>query len=690
MWKRFVAKLMAVVLCVSALSLQDDQAFTVSAKTGTKNKMPSGDFESAETQNWLHDMADFFLDYTDVNNRYWAGVIAGGVASSINDGHIMEGVLLGSVLQKDAAYYQQPTKIYDKVAESYKSDVSSAPTSTPGYYYYQGSTTNNTSSTTNNYKVFQDMSNYTTNNYNYQWYNPITNNYNYTNNYQYSYEYNTYYYNQTINNYQYDYYYIDNSTHVTYYIVQTDTSTNQQEDYIYDMYYQLPDGRNSYTLQEADVWGSYLLYNSSRYNLVAEDDGKTLGLWHFDGDLEDSSYWKNGVGSSTNLQYSTGAFDSGKYVGAALTLPLNNCSFDSSSPFTLEWREYFPSSLFTTHIYSYVLLDGYRYVDSGIQKDEFAHYALVYNGVEYSFYVNGVKMPVSERQPYIYSSGYYRIYTNNSLPAGFNILNDSLTINFPYLITSYMADDSSGNNPRSYSYTPLHQNSVIDEMRLSKGVLYTENFAPPSQPFDTNKVLVLPENVEDNTILFYTEYDYDGYRLGGVRPTYPEDGYIYVYVEDDVVQSTQQYQTDKWVDIESFMYEDGQLIDLQGYNIADKKLTEPEDPNPDEGGSGNEGPGTGDDDPSGDEEGGFSWSALIEGITKLFGSILNLVGKLVGAFADLVNGLFDALGIFTDFSDGYSNFLTAAFPFIPPEVWNLVKAGILAMIIVGVIKLIRG
>lgn len=680
MWKRFLAKLMAVVLCVSALSLQETQTLTVSAKTGTRNKMPSADFETQESKNWFSNMVDAFKDDIKKEQLYWAGVIAGGVASSINDGHIMEGVLLGSVLQKDAAYYQQPTKIYDKVAGSYKDDVSSASTSSPGYYYYQGSTTNNTSSTTNNYKVFNDMSNYTTNNYNYQWYNPITNNYNYTNNYQYSYEYNTYYYNQTINNYQYDYYYIDNSTHVTYYIVQTDTSTNQQEDYVYDMYYQLPDGRNSYTLQEADVWGSYLLYNSSRYNLVAEDDGKTLGLWHFDGDLEDSSYWKNNVGSSTALQYSNGAFGSGKLISKNVKLPLNNCSFDKSSSFTLEWREYhvsltddYKSGDVNYYFENYILLDGYHYCSAGWRYGEFAHYALTYDGSNYSFYENGVMLPV-----YTFSGSSLK---SNTWPAGINFTNDYIQIlygNSLYQDLTYVK-----------SYAPNHVNSIVDEMRLSKGVLYTENFAPPSQPFDTNKVLVLPEDVADNTILFYTGYDYDSYRLGGVRPTYPVDGYIYVYVEDDVVQSTQQYQTDKWVEIESFLYKDGELINLKDYSLADHKVTEPEDPNPDEGGSSNEGPGTG-DDPSGDEEGGFSWSSLIEGITKLFGSILNLVGKLVGAFADLVNGLFDALGIFTDFSDGYSNFLTAAFPFIPPEVWNLVKAGILAMIIVGVIKLIRG
>ena len=80
MWKRFVAKLMAVVLCVSALSLQDIQVLTVSAKTGTRNKMPSADFETQESKSWFSEMVDAFKNDLKKEQLYWAGVIAGGVA----------------------------------------------------------------------------------------------------------------------------------------------------------------------------------------------------------------------------------------------------------------------------------------------------------------------------------------------------------------------------------------------------------------------------------------------------------------------------------------------------------------------------------------------------------------------------------------------------------------------------------
>lgn len=130
-------------------------------------------------------------------------------------------------------------------------------------------------------------------------YSPITNSYTTYNSVSYNNNYNTY--NFVTN--EYNYYITNNYTYVSYYI--TNNYTN--EDSYYEIYYEMPDGRNSYTLEKEDIWGEYLIYDIVTYDKVAEDDGKTLALYHFNGDTKDYSYWNN-----DNFPLASGSFSSGK------------------------------------------------------------------------------------------------------------------------------------------------------------------------------------------------------------------------------------------------------------------------------------------------------------------------------------------------------------------------------------------
>ena len=173
-------------------------------------------------------------------------------------------------------------------------------------YIYRGGNTS-ASNTTNNYRVFKDYTttNNNTTNYRYDFYNPVTKTYNTVNNFKYNTTNNTYNYTtyNTTNNYTTNYYIQDNSTHITYYIVEEDKSTGAVFESYHEVYFKLPDGRNSYTLKKEDIWGQYFIYDYSKYQSVPEDDGKTLGLWHLDGNLKDSSYHGNTSGSSYSTTY---------------------------------------------------------------------------------------------------------------------------------------------------------------------------------------------------------------------------------------------------------------------------------------------------------------------------------------------------------------------------------------------------
>lgn len=623
------------------------------------------------SEEWFDEMIQSFKDWQDNNNA----AAAGAVASAINGDNFLLGAEIGYLLNKDVNYYHQPTKIFDKVNSAYK-DTSSS-TSLPNCQYsYEGG---DDFSTTNNYRVFQDNSDYSTNTYNYQWYNPITQNYNYTDNFYYNYDYDTFYYQTTTNNYQYDYYYIDNSTHVTYYIVETDTETGEENDYQYDIYYELPDGRNSYNLEKEDVWGTYFIYDVVNYKSVAEDDGTTLGLWHFDGNTNDSSYWNNDAGISSAIQYSTGVFDSGKYMpedtSVTLELPLGNSSFDSSEPFTLEWIEYHPG--YSVSGYNYFeahrcfLMPSDMMYDNVIQFNTWVYYALVFDGTEYSLFVNGVEAVLSANTPTYHGS--------SSLYCGFDIKDSGIVI-YPYQFVL-----KSGTS--LYHGVRYHYGSTIDEMRLSKGVLYDSNYVPSAEPFTTNNVLVLPDNIKDSDILLYSNYETTDFRIGGVRQTYPTNGSVFIVLDDnDIVTSVQQYQVNQWVEVEARVYVNGETQTLKGYDMASFKLAAPSVPDDDSDSSVSSGNGASDSD----DGSGEGVTAIIDAIGDVFDTVLKIIGNFISMFTEMIDSVLDMLSLFTNFSDGFSNFLGATFSFIPSEVWTVIGSGITLMILAGLIKMWKG
>ena len=311
-------------------------------------------------------------------------------------GGALGGTLAGSLLNSDLDWY----------ANSSESGKNTVHTSSSGavhggggksfdvsYQYNKGvSTTQNPSNPTQNptnYNTTKNMSIYnenktwntTTNNYDYtyNWYNPITNTYNTTNEYTYNTTYNTYNYvthNYDItNNYNYttNYYIQDNRTYVSYYIINVCEETGEEERNYVEMYYELPDGRNSLYLTVDDIKGQYFPSNYSKYISVAEDDGTTLGLWHLDGDLKDSSYHGNTAGSAYNNVYTDGLYSNGKKFSDSLSdyLDLKLDKIELPSSWTLEWLEYVPSMgadvSYTDDISSLPTFGntGYSYYDKG-------------------------------------------------------------------------------------------------------------------------------------------------------------------------------------------------------------------------------------------------------------------------------------------------------------------------------------
>lgn len=431
----------------------------------------------------------------------------------------------------------------------------------PKQYYTSpsagGSGTSYNGGTTSYYSVMNTQNN----TLNFTTYNQITNNYtqnNYTyNNYTYNNEYNYYTYNIENHNY----YVTNNYTYVTVVYPDGTKDENGNDNYeSVDIYYKLPDGRNSYDLKADEIFGTYLTYNVTGCERVVEDDGVTLGLWHLDNSQINSAYcqdypypfrdlkfvtiddvWGSGISFSYYLTYNFN-FD-GKYGSALPKFNKIETAWNISEPFTLEYRLFINDRCVNVDHYYHFGNDKAR-----IPTNQWVSVAVTYDGSLFRFYLNG-KLECSN------SSWSF-------LPVGLRY-------------TKCIA----GSCVVGYDIT-------LDELRLSKGILYEKNYVARQQPFDTNSVLVRPENPAENDIVIMSNVPISTYRIGGVRPTYPVTGSTFIYLENDVVQSIQQYQGDGWVLVDAFIWQDGEWKNLLKYNFADLKFEEPDEPapSPDPGG----------------------------------------------------------------------------------------------------------
>lgn len=565
---------------------------------------------------------------------YKVGEIAG---SSI--GGPVGGVVLGTLASKGANYF-----------------VNASSTGVEGnttYNIMNGNIYNiNDSFNTTNYYDYYDYSyNDNSQTWNYNFYNPINNNYNTTNEFYYNPEYSTYYYNtyqgDTITNN----YVTDNTTYVSYYIVEKSADEIISQQY-FEIYFKLPDGRNSFNLSKEDIWGQYALSNYSSYVNVAEDDGITLGLWHLDGDLKDSSYWNNSTGSSYTATYNDARFEGGKYLknaGDYFTLKLDKATLPST--WTLEWFEFTPQktdpsltdsfdkagswsekvrynplytkgldsngvyvppsaspgmidrtreAYYTRTFYKYTGTSGLSDVDiygSSIYGS-INHYAIVCSGGKYFYYANGNKVECDVSDPtasYLgdgvsVSTSSIKFYTGSRYTSPVDKWTD-----YEYKDMA-VGQSQVGTNPSSSNFTKAnyhifdHENrhyryryctyfnyeSIIDEVRLSKGAIYSDNFTPTNQVYTTNTVLVTPSDPEKNEISFKSSRELGTVRVGGARPTYPDNNSVYISLDDDsIVKSIQQYQDNGWYNIDAALYDGTKWITLLGYDLSTLQLRKP-------------------------------------------------------------------------------------------------------------------
>ena len=370
----------------------------------------------------------------------------------------------------------------------------------------------------------------------------ITNNsYNITN-IEYSPVYNVYKLTTNVTNY----YVTNNYTYVT--VIHQDDATG--ETIKQDLYYELPDGRNSFNLSAEDVFGEYFIYNISNYDEILEDDGVTTALFHLDGNLLDSS----GSNVGSYLLPAQTSFDSGVFGQALIqrcssavnrTLGTRNITFN-----TLEYWAYYSDIVYSSDGSVEYYSDVYPTNLVRIENDVKTYYRVPSNTW---CHIAFVRDNVDTDSFHYYLNGFYQGIVNTY-----------------WQLTNNVYDNISGG---SLAYSSVFG---IDELRFSRNYLYSDMFVPQTQPFDTNSVLVLPDvsTVNANDIFVKSNVPVSNFRVGGVRPTYPIDGFVYLYLENDVVKDVQQYQDNGWYSVDAVIYNDEQWVNLDNYNLSNYVLDE--------------------------------------------------------------------------------------------------------------------
>lgn len=395
---------------------------------------------------------------------------------------------------------------------------------------------------------------------------------------------------------------------------------------------------------------------------------------------------------------------------------------------------------------------------------------------------------------YVLADFSYDSYKNQWISMRITIANGKLY----YFVNGDLVGSGSFTKPTADKFYIKSSGTVyLDELRVTTGSLSsTSAYTPSNAPYDTNKVLALPDDLAANTIYVQHNIPVVNHRIGGVRPSNPETGYFYIPLhEDNAGGQPQLYDGSNWVNVTAMVYDGSSLKNALGYVFSpvgespdvdiDAKPERPEKPGEavdpekceheweetdrteptcilagsveyacskcektkteilpklghtwevkqsvqtsydetgniqtqgftiyrcsvcgeeykDTDGTGPPGAPSGGDGSG--EEGETIWDKLgnllgsgLGGILKmaeaviggLLDALVSLVDMITGKLADVVAAVMQIFQEVPQLFSGFLGFLSAVFPFVPPEIMLLLTFGIAAVVFVGIIKAIR-
>lgn len=296
-----------------------------------------------------------------------------------------------------------------------------------------------------------------------------------------------YTWNSTTNNYEFNSYSYTYQYHIDYTSV-TYIGTTQEYDETYEFYYQLPDGRSSADLTAEDLEQLSLVFHDVVNYARSADDVNQRVLYHFDGNVEDSSYWSYASSFSWKKGASLTYMDEGTFGGSlyldetehqfTINLPGN----DAAADWTLQFRYYQSHTAAPAQ-------DSYLAVGENT--------LLQFTGAQYLNKAGSLICATSvgtwNELCLMRQAGTVYIYVNGVYYGSEACDYSQPTITFHF-----------GSEQQTFK--------KLDELRFTKGAVYTpgENYTPSSVPYDSNLTLILPDGeipVADEVMVFVPSTD---------------------------------------------------------------------------------------------------------------------------------------------------------------------------------------
>lgn len=435
------------------------------------------------------------------------------------------------------------------------------------------------------------------------------------------------------------------------------------------------------------TWGLYLeLYTPYARSLSISNISVRPVSWQtVDGEQFESADFEFSSGAGYTFVDTQTPFNAALYLDglahqAWFTLP--DDSLSTGSDFTFSYRYYNELSTNTSASYFcigrnqsvfnnfiYVKFDGYRITEFGTYDSSSVSQSM------------SVTIPAGQWNTITLTrSGISLMLFLNGIQIGFVQDTSGITLAADYIELNLAAD----NNVK-----------YIDEVLFASQTLYSENHVPRLIPWDTTNILVLPDVMHDS-IAVQATLPITGHRIGGVRPTFPEEGMVWMMVEGDFITMIQIYNGYMWVQVNGAVYYQGHWYQLENFNIhialddidipPGTDIVDPNKPGGSGSGSGSGGSGGGWLDSLFQE----LLSGVVDIIVEAIKALIGLIEHILSAVADFIAACFSVITIPLEWMQPMGDFIGGIFAIFPAEVQSLYVTGFALIVLVSVIVWLNG
>ena len=213
-------------------------------------------------------------------------------------------------------------------------------------------------------------------------------------------------------------------------------------------------------------------------------------------------------------------------------------------------------------LYSSTAFRGYyitRWISEGFGRNTYSHYGTIrhYTEKEYRW----------TPSQYVHANFSYDSYRSQWVSMRITLSGN----NIYYFVNGDLVGSGSFTRPAADKFYIKSSGTVyLDELRVTTGSLSSTGvYTPSSAPYDTNKVLALPDKLTAGTIYVQSNVNVTTCRIGGVRPSNPSKGFFYIPLHSDHTGGQPQiYDGNNWVDVTAMVYDGSKTVTALGFQFA--------------------------------------------------------------------------------------------------------------------------